>query len=270
MELAEELLLLSAQPLSATRVLAMVDDPDASTAELARLVETDPVLSAQVMRLANSAYYGVAGTVGSAGRAVVLLGFTTVRALAVTAVCSLLRHPGSTFAAGFWPHAVATALGAKAVARRTGVPAGDAFSAGLLHDIGAALLRRRDPVAYQHLLRRAGGDRARLVELERIEFGYGHPEASAEVLAAWGMPAGLARAAATHHLPIRAVGTSLGRVVVCGEAIAQRLDDTQATQALVDLDDALAVVGLRGRGRDVLDEVRADAEGLARFLALAA
>src|SRR5688572_13895104 len=100
----------------------MVDDPHASTADLARLVETDPALSAQVMRMANSPYYGLSGNVASAGRAVVLLGFTTVRALAVSGACSLLSSErDDLFPPGFWPHAVTTGVAAAAVARRLGV-----------------------------------------------------------------------------------------------------------------------------------------------------
>ena len=270
----EEVQLLPAQPISALRVLAMVDDPDASTADLARLVETDPILSLHVMRLANSSYYGLGGTVASAGRAVVLLGFTTVRALAVTAVCALLDDRSSAregFAAGYWPHAVATAFGASVVARRVHVPAGDAFSAGLLHDIGAALMHRREPQRYANMVDRAAGDRSALLAAERRWFGTTHPDVGAEVLAAWGLPPGFVRAVQGHHRPIREAQGSLSKVVVAGEALAQRLDDTLPYEPAVDVAEALAAVGLARVGaRELLDEMRTEIGALGRFLEIAA
>ena len=112
LSISEELAKLPTQPVAALRILKMVDDPRASAAALGRLVEIDPGLSTKVMRLANAPYYGLSGKVASAAQAVVLLGFSTVRALTASATAGLLVDDQPSGPAGFWTHAVMTACGA--------------------------------------------------------------------------------------------------------------------------------------------------------------
>ena len=263
----DELQRLPAQPISAMRVMRMVDDPHTSVADLARLVETDPALSAQVMRLANSPYYGLQNSVSSAGRAVVLLGFTTVRALAVSAACGLLTTDRRVFPPGFWPHALGAAVGSAAIARRVGVATSEAFSAGLLHDIGAALLYRRDPDVYLDLVAVAGFDPDALVAMEHREFGADHAEVGGEVLKAWRFPAPFVRAVAGHHRPPDELGDSLARVVVAGEALARVYDETVQHEPEVVVTDALAGAGLRDANIDeLLREMTREIGQLAWFL----
>ena len=247
MSFTDELQRLPAQPISAMRVLRMVDDPHASTADLARLVETDPALSAQVMRMANSPYYGLSQNVSSAGRAVMLLGFTTVRALAVSGACSLLAGQDRTtlFPVGFWPHAVTTGVAAASVARRVGIAANEAFSAGLLHDIGAALLYRRDPVAYQRVLDTADFDPEALLALERAELGVTHPELGAQAMDAWRFPPAFVRAVQHHHRDPHDVSGTLTRVVIVGEALARVVAPTSLHEPVLTPKAALDASGLR-------------------------
>jgi len=264
----DELQRLPAQPISAMRVLRMVDDPHASTADLARLIETDPALSAQVMRMANSPYYGLSGNVASAGRAVVLLGFTTVRALAVSGACSLLTSErDDLFPRGFWPHAVTTGVAAAAIARRLGVTASEAFSAGLLHDIGAALLYRRDPVAYQRVLDAADFDPGALLTIERRELGTTHADLGGEALEAWRFPPAFVRAVRQHHRSPREVTGTLTRAVVIGESLARVVAPTALHEAVVPVRAALDGAGLRDVDpAPLLREIERELSQLAWFL----
>src|SRR5947209_7188253 len=109
------------------QVLRIVEDPHASSADLARVIEADPALAARVMRLANAPYYGLTRRVGSAARAVVLLGFSAVRAIAISAASSLLSEEVDLGPTGFWTHSVTTAIGASVVAKQVGGPIADAF-----------------------------------------------------------------------------------------------------------------------------------------------
>ena len=104
----QELLSFAAQPAAAEQVLRIVSDPMAGAAEVARVVETDPALAARVMRLANSPYYGAPRRVSSTRHAIVMLGFDTVRGLAVSAACSLLDGRVDAGPHGFWRHAITT------------------------------------------------------------------------------------------------------------------------------------------------------------------
>jgi putative nucleotidyltransferase with HDIG domain len=266
----EEMLTLGAQPLSVMRVLALADDPNASTAELARVVEADPVLSLQVLRLANSAAYGMGGTVGSASRAVSLLGFTTVRALAVTAVCDLADDPDEQrYETGFWSHSVAAAIGASVIARRTAVSPTDAFTAGLLHDLGAAILHQRHGRSYQSVRELAGPSGARLLEGEREAFGITHPEVAAELLTSVRVPVSMVQAVRQHHLPLSTIVGSLGKVVAAGGALASLYEPAGPFDPGPDLAEALVVIGLtQVSEKELLGDLHAEARSLSGALGL--
>jgi len=127
----------------ALRVLWMADDPTTTLSHLARAVESDPVLVARLLHLANSAYYSPRTPIANAERAITLLGFATVRTLATVVACGL--GSAAPVPQGFWQHAAAAANAAQLVAWRFGVPTGDAFTLGLLHDLGRGLLHVADP-----------------------------------------------------------------------------------------------------------------------------
>ena len=105
----------------------------------------DAVLSTHVIGLANTAFYGLTGKVSSAWHAVGVLGPATVRAIATAAAFDLFSDERRSVPGDFWAHSVTTAAAAAAIARRIGTQPNDAFSAGLLHDLGAALVFRRAP-----------------------------------------------------------------------------------------------------------------------------
>ena len=155
------------------QVLRVVEDRRACSADLARVIEADPALSARVMRLANSPYYGLTRRVGSASAAVVLLGFSAVRALAVSAAYGVIVDESGDGLPGFWAHSVSAAVGASCVARIAGAPRNEAFSAGLLHEIGL-------------------GSRCLVDE---------HDAKGAKALEAWRFPETLVQAVAEHHRP---------------------------------------------------------------------
>lgn len=265
--LADSLTKMPAQPLAAVRVVRMIEDPDTSAVDLARLIETDPALSARVMRLANAPYYGLTRKVSSAARAVVLLGFSTVRALAVSAACGLLAEQGQLGPPGYWPHSVATAAGSSVVARALGASPGDAFSAGLLHDLGAALLYRESPLRYTDLLDSTLEGSMSLANAELATFGVDHSQAGAEVLDAWRFPRSFVRAIESHHQRPEEVSEMLGRVVIAGEALALQIDDTMAHDDVAPLDEILAAVGIEAtRARRLVAAVKEEIEVVAAFL----
>jgi len=147
-DLITEVTQLPVPPGAAMRLLWMLEDPRAAAADLGRLIESDPALSTPVIRLSNTAFYGLSGKVSNAWRAVTVLGLATTRAVATAAAFDLLSEPGRSVPDGFWEHSVTTAAAAAAIAHRVGIQPNDAFSAGLLHDLGTALLFRRAPRRY--------------------------------------------------------------------------------------------------------------------------
>ena len=264
--ISEELAKLPTQPVAALRVLRMVDDPRASAAALGRLVEVDPGLSTKVMRLANSPYYGLSGKVASAAQATVLLGFSTVRALAASAAAGLLVDQQPVGPPGFWSHAVLTACGSSAVARRVGGQAANAFTAGLLHDIGSALFFRIDQERFAEL-EEAVADGMTVEAAERELYGTDHAEAGGRVLEEWRFPPSLSRAIANHHQPVDSVRDGLARIVIAGEALGARCEPDSCSETTVALEDALEAIGEPPAAVPrLMAEVRHEVASLAGFL----
>ncbi len=265
-DLVAEITQLPVQPGAAMRLLWMLEDPRTSAADLGHLIESDPALSTQAIRLANTAFYGLSGKVSSAWRAVTVLGLATVRALATTAAFDLFSEKGRSVPDEFWPHCVLTAASASAVARRVGLPGNDAFSVGLLHDLGSALVFRRAPRRYDAIVERLeheGG--LTLVEAERQEFGITHAEVGAAALGVMKFPAEFVNAVGTHHMAPHTVESLLGRVIVAADSIACELEPV--TENNCDVETALAALGLPpDSGQSLMDEVRQDEENLAGFL----
>lgn len=213
-ELDELVRRLPVRPSTAARLFDLIEDPESSLLQFAEIVEIDPVLSARVLRLANSAAYGARGGVASATRAVMILGSSAVQAIVAAASFPLLSDGVDLGPDSFWAHAMEVGAAASTIAPELEVGAGDAFTAGLLHDIGAVLLHLRDASAYAEVVR---GGAEQLLERERAVFGTDHPEAGCAAVAKWGFPKALVEAVRDHHLPLVGAGR-LTKAVVIGES----------------------------------------------------
>ena len=251
-DLIADVVQLPVRPGAAMRLLWMLDDMQASASDLGRLIESDPALSTQVLGLANTPFYGLAGKVTSEWRAVTVLGLATLRAIATAAAFDLFSEHGRPLPADFWPHAVTTAAGASALARRVGALPNDAFSLGLLHDVGSALVCRRAPQEFD-----------RLVALGELEATHAHIAGVA--LGMMRFPADMVEAISEHHLPPDAVPSSSGRLLIAADAIALAIDESPQ-ETNVPLDAALDGLGVPASAAEVLvAEVRAAREQLAGF-----
>ena len=267
-DLVAEVTDIPVNPGAAMRLLWMLEDPNTSEQDLGRLIETDPALSTQVIRHANAAFYGLSGQVASAARAVTVLGLATVRALATTAAFDLFSDRGRAVPDGFWPHAVKTAAAASALARRVGVDTSDAFSAGLLHDVGTALVFRRAPRRYEDVLARLeGGSGLDLVTAETEEFGFSHAQVGAAALGIMKFPADLVEAIARHHDDPLTVDGLMSRLLIAAEALALEAERGTWRESNAPVSAALATLGLpAGSGPSLVAEVCADEEDLCGFL----
>ncbi|MGQ0823898.1 MAG: HDOD domain-containing protein [Actinomycetota bacterium] len=266
-DLIVEVTQLPVQPGAAMRLLWMLEDPRTSAADLGRLIESDPSLSTQVIRLANTAFYGLSGKVSSAWRAVTVLGLATVRALATTAAFDLFSEKGRSVPDDFWPHSVTSAAAAAALARRVGVQSNEAFSAGLLHDIGSALVFRRAPRRYDAVLDRMTQNAAlTVVDAEREEFGVTHAEVGSAALGVMRFPAEMVDAINFHHHHPSEVTSLLGRLLIAGDALALTVDGLTSEQN-IEIGVALEALEIPASSEQaLLEEVARDQENLAGFL----
>jgi len=261
LDLVAELEALPASPTSAMRVLFLADDPNSSASDLGVAIGSDPSLTSRVMKVANSAYYGLSGRVPSATFAITVLGFDTVRAIAAATAAGITGDSG-TLPDGFWVHAASVAVSCSLVAPRVTVRGPEAFSLGLLHDLGHALLHRGlGPLPADAPPETE--DTARLA-YERDRWGIDHATAASRVLAAWWFPQEFTRALGGHHMGPSTAHSNLDRALVGGEALARGA----AGADLRSVEASLALVGLDARSavplvEKVLDETDALAASLA-------
>ena len=208
----------------------LLDDPDSDNRQVAALVSTDPVVSARILRLANSAFYGLPRTVTEVHEAVTYLGTGMISALVLTIhIYQQLPIPGFNIEA-LWKHGMAISALARQTARQIGCRGqeiGAAGTAGLLHDMGQLVFLYNLPERYVPLFRQAGDDERRLVELEREAFGVDHAELCAHLISLWGLPENVVEAVAGHHQPLDA-----GSGVVASPAEALRIAEWMMHTAL--------------------------------------
>lgn len=218
---------LPALPQATLAALAALRDDDASSAHCADMIGRDQALAARTLRLANSAFYGVSGRVGSVRDAVHLLGRRTLCSVLTLASVSQQFRPENCppfHFAGFWRHAVATALVARALAHEHGFDEDQAFTAGLLHDIGRLALATYFPLPSAAAMRRANDLDAALHEIEHSLLGTDHLAVGAQVAAQWHFPAEVISAIAQHHDPRECGAIGLADIVHVADAVAHALD----------------------------------------------
>ncbi|MBK8166732.1 MAG: HDOD domain-containing protein [bacterium] len=194
---------LPALPATTARLLALMDDQSAGAAQVLEVIGTDPALTANLLKLCNSAYYGLRREVGSVHEALVMLGNRTVVQLAfATSLGDVLRGPLAGYRLerdALWRHSLAVAVGA---AHLAGV-AGDrslrerAFTAGLVHDIGKLVLNGPLKAKLQQLPQTGSYDALR--QGERDLLGFDHAEAGQALAESWNFPAALADVIGRHH-----------------------------------------------------------------------
>jgi len=192
---------------SAPRVLAALCNPDASTAVVSRLIAQEPGLAARVLKVSNSAFYGRSRNVSSIERALSVLGLDAVRGIAAAACLdrTVMRAPESALIQrdAFVTHSLAVGTAAEALARICCRElAGDAFMAGLLHNLGVPIQALVDAAGVKALIAALAVKPDQDVrELERQQGLIGHEACATAVFESWQLPAALVDAAAHHHHP---------------------------------------------------------------------
>jgi HD-like signal output (HDOD) protein len=188
-------------------LIQAMESPDVSASSVGRIMARDMGMSAKVIQLVNSAFFGVRQPILDPVAAVVYLGYDTIRALALqVAVFSQFnksRIPEFSIDA-LQRHSVRVAAGAKLIANNAGLSrnaANDCAAAGFLHDIGKLVLAANVPDRYRRALRQAARDSLPLELAELQEFGTAHSEVGAYLLGLWGMPEVLTDIVRLHHTP---------------------------------------------------------------------
>lgn len=191
------------------RICEVLNNPVSTAREAARVIGMDPSLSARLLRLVNSAFYGFPTKVDTLSRAVTIVGSRQLTTLALgISVLSLFKDlpPGLTDVTSVWKHSVACGLAASALTG--GAPGTDEgaerlFVAGLLHDVGRLVMYRNLPGLSVRALARARRDKALVRPAETRVFGFDHAALGQALLTEWRFPENLTLAVGGHHAPGR-------------------------------------------------------------------
>jgi putative nucleotidyltransferase with HDIG domain len=261
-DLLDELRRLPMRHSVVTQVLGVLDDPDSSAREVAGSLEGDPSLSVRVLHLANSPYFGLSGKVSNVERAVIALGNSVIRSLAVSTAAGLFAERSDQMPAGFWAHSVSVAAATALVAQTAHVSSGDALCAGLLHDLGSALAFRYQPEQHEACLL-AGPDG--LLVAEVAAFGADHGALGALALEAWHLPEHIVTAVRSHHDDEHAgvdtaadtagARASVTRCVRAGEALAVLLAGETGPRPVEPERDLHEVLNAAGLGDIDIDDL---------------
>jgi putative nucleotidyltransferase with HDIG domain len=199
-------------PGATTKLLSLLDDSNTAVVEIEEILRMDPGLTANVLKLSNSAYFGFQSEIGSVHKAIVLLGAKRLIQLVMASCVNSVMNtavPGYDLSAGeMWRHSIAVSVAAEGLIKELNTAnADEIFTAALLHDVGKLVLGEFVKDDIQKIEKIVSTDVSFEVA-ERITFGTDHAEIGARVLENWGLPAQIVNAVKWHHAPDKADETS--------------------------------------------------------------
>ncbi len=221
-------------PSTYQRLVTCLQNPDADIDDVAKIIAQDPSMTARLLKVVNSAYFGLAKPVADVSRAGCLLGLDRIMALVlgqgIFNDCEPPNVPGFSLD-GLWQHSIATAAAAHRIAQaeqldKERVEA--AFLAGMLHDIGKLVLAMGLPQQYEHVLKQSGKRPGDCQQIEMLELQASHTDVGAYLVGLWGLPNTIAEAIAYHEDPSQAPGNAFGlpAIVHVADRFAHRPDIT--------------------------------------------
>jgi len=185
------------------RVLRLSAGPESTAEDFLKVISLDQALAALALRMANSAAFGLMGQVATLPQAITVLGLPTLKSAIIASSVRNLQHRGavSTQVRMLWEHALAVAMASRAFAERLDSPAVEAFTAGLLHDLGKSVLALKIPEHYTPLLRTVHEQEGACLNQELEAFGFDHTMVGEALAHQWHLPPGLRAAVRWHHQP---------------------------------------------------------------------
>ena len=247
------------------KIIEIVEDRTSTARDLHEVIKNDPALSVKVLKVVNSAFYGLPGQVASVDRAIILLGLSAVKNIAIAASIARLfkgKKISEKFsAADLWKHSVSVAVAANTIAKLSPHPVmpDEIFVAGMIHDIGMMVERQTFPDEFAEVIRRCSETGIDFLECERQVIGADHQAFGVGLTTKWKFPRHLRAAVGFHHNPealsieLRNIASliKVADVLCCQDRIGFYLT-AQNEQITPEMLDRLSVT------QEQLDELRAD------------
>lgn len=193
-------------PTTVLRISELVNNPQSSAKDLAQVITDDQVLTARLLKLVNSAFYGFPQRISTVTGAIVLLGFDAIRHLLLSTSLfeffSGSRKRDRDKRELLWDHSLGCAVGAKVIAKYTRYEkVEELFVAGLLHDIGKIVEMLILPELFADVVDLAQRDEIPIIDAERTLLGFTHADVGKMLAKRWNLPTKLVRIIAHHHEP---------------------------------------------------------------------
>lgn len=226
-EINERAINLPAFPRVVNDILHTLDDENATLGALVHFVERDPVITARIVSIANSASMGGrhSGQLRDVNMAVSLIGLARIREI-VLAVSLAEFAQKSQMSSYFWEHSVAVAITAQELGRFTHISPDYALVAGLLHDIGQLWMARFYPLEFQMVRSTVNCSERGIIDVERQYFGMDHCEIGGMLASRWALPDAVISAVRHHHDPSQVLGEKLADLTHVAEVFSNALDLT--------------------------------------------
>ncbi len=211
------------------RVMELTEDPDSTAFDINEVISQDQNITAQVLRMANSLYYGYSRRIATVTDAVIMIGYNAVRSLVLAASVSKILNKeldGYVMAEGqLWFHSQCAAVFARLLAKKSRFRSIElAYTATLLHDIGKLVLNSYVNEAYQEVITAVNEDKITFNEAEKSILGFSHAEVGGKVAEKWNLPAELVEAISFHHDPLRAeLNPRLTSIVHVSDAVTLQM-----------------------------------------------
>lgn len=246
-------------------VLEVAENTKSTAADLENVIIRDQALSAKVLKVANSAYYGIPSTVETVSRATVLLGFQTVVGLSLTvSVYDTLWGAGSgnyLDRRELWKHSLGVATAAKLLSKNPGGKEGGvAFTAGMLHDVGKTIFDSSMMQEYGPVIEACQKDGIQIYQAEKAILGVTHADLGYKLARHWQLPDVLCESIRYHHSAGEAEGEYkfISAIINMADSLTRYLGIGQCgDHAQADIDDGIMAIwgGSKGKLKLVADEL---------------
>ena len=217
-ELVSGVIRLVSLPEVCIRVNEMMDDPVVNATDIGKVIAQDTSLTARLLKIVNSAFYGFQARIDTVSRAVTVIGLRELRGLvlAASAVESFSKLPNDVLnLVNFWRHSVYCGVVAQLLAQKCNVLHSERlFIAGLLHDIGKLVITNKLVKESREVLVRVEKKKIFDFDAEQAILGFDHAEVGGELLKEWNMPESLCNAVKYHHRPQAAMDATIEVCIV--------------------------------------------------------
>ena len=194
------------------KLTKMADDPETTTEQMGRVISKDHILAAKLLKLVNSAFYGFPQRISSLSSAIILLGFSVVKSLIISASIFEFMEEQDV---ELWEHSLGCAVACSVLAKRLGVAEPEEVStAGLIHDIGKVAIKMELPKEYAMINAIVTKHKVPMRKAEVIVLGFDHAEAGGWLTKGWNLPKKLVEPITCHHDPRMAKDEQLNSAII--------------------------------------------------------